>query len=50
MRWSDASPVVDLSREAIENSPDFDPSAPVNHEVEEMLYDYYGRPRVEAER
>jgi hypothetical protein len=50
MRWSDASAVVDLTREAIENSPDFDPSTPVNHEVEEMLYDYYGRPREGAEK
>jgi hypothetical protein len=44
VRWSDAAAVVDLSREAIEGSPAFDPSTPVNRELEVQLYDYYGRP------
>lgn len=42
--WSKSVVHVDLSREAIENSPEFDPSSPVNREYEERLYDYYGRP------
>ena len=36
---------VDLSRESVKNSPEFDPSEPVNREYEMKLYDYYGRPR-----
>jgi len=43
--WAKRDVYVDLSRETIENSPEFDPSAPVNREYELRLYDYYGRPR-----
>jgi hypothetical protein len=43
--WDEKSVHVDLLREDIENSPVYDPSAPVNREVEMRLYDYYGRPR-----
>jgi hypothetical protein len=45
LSWSDRKVIVDLSREVIKESPKFDPSAPVNREYEERLYDYYGRPR-----
>jgi uncharacterized protein YrrD len=44
--WTDASAVVDLTREAVRSSPEFDPAAPINREVEVQLYDYYGRPQV----
>ncbi|MCX5770757.1 MAG: PRC-barrel domain-containing protein [Candidatus Hydrogenedentes bacterium] len=37
--------VVNLKRAAIEDSPEYDPAAPVNEEFELRLYDYYGRPR-----
>jgi hypothetical protein len=43
--WNDARVVVRHSRAEIENSPPYDPSAPVNREYEEVLHDYYGRPR-----
>lgn len=33
-----------LTQERIRNAPEFDPSEPVNEEVELRLYDYYGRP------
>jgi hypothetical protein len=46
VRWTDASAVVDLTREAVRSSPEFDPAAPINREVEVQLYDYYGRPQV----
>jgi len=36
---------MDHSREEIKNSPEFDPAAPVNREYEEVLHDYYGRPK-----
>lgn len=45
VRWADAKVSVDLTQESIENSPAFDPSQPVNRELEENLYDYYGRPK-----
>jgi len=35
----------DLPKETIRNGPRFDPAAPINHEDEIRLYDYYGRPR-----
>lgn len=43
--WEDKRVQVSLSRDTIENSPDFDPSAHVNREYEVRLYDYYGRPK-----
>jgi uncharacterized protein YrrD len=43
--WTDARVVVGHSREEIRNCPEYDPSAPVNREYEEVLHDYYGRPR-----
>ena len=35
---------VDLSQQAIKNSPRWDAAAPINREYEARLYDYYGRP------
>lgn len=43
--WPNRKVRVDLRREAIKESPAFDPDMPVNREVEARLYDYYGRPR-----
>lgn len=34
---------VDLERETIKNSPEYDPEEPVNRDYENRLYDYYGR-------
>ncbi len=42
--WVEGQVGVDLTRQQVQNSPEFDPSAPVNREYEEVLYDYYGRP------
>ena len=42
--WEDSMIDVGLSRKEIENSPAWDPSAPVNRRYEACLYDYYGRP------
>lgn len=36
---------LDLTQQAIELSPEFDPNRPVNRQYEEVLYDYYGRPK-----
>jgi hypothetical protein len=45
IRWGDAQVHVDMTREQIKNSPEFDPAAPVNRAYEERLFDYYGRPK-----
>lgn len=42
--WADRNVVVDLTREQIKESPEFDPSKPINREYEARLHDYYGRP------
>lgn len=36
---------VDLPKKLIKQSPNYDPEAPVNRQLEERLYDYYGRPK-----
>jgi len=36
---------VELNQEAIKFGPPFDPTLPVNRQYEEVLYDYYGRPK-----
>ena len=42
--FADRKVHLGLTREAIKNSPEWDPSAPVNRAYETRLYDYYGRP------
>lgn len=44
VNWKGRTVIVNLSRETVEHSPEFDPSAPVNREYEVEYYDYYGRP------
>ena len=36
---------IDLDREMVLNSPEYDPSVPLDREYELALYDHYGRPR-----
>ena len=43
--WADSEVVVNVKRDAIKNSPEFNPAEPVNREYETRLYDYYGRPK-----
>jgi len=43
--WSTRTCHVDLDIKTIKNGPTFNPNEPVNREVEEHLYDYYGRPQ-----
>jgi hypothetical protein len=45
VKWPERKVRVDLSRELIKNSPEYDPDEPVNKRFEERLYDYYGRPK-----
>jgi hypothetical protein len=43
--WTFKKIFVDLLKEIIKNSPEYDPSEPVNREYENILYDYYGKPK-----
>jgi uncharacterized protein YrrD len=43
--WAKQTVKLNMSRASVKNSPEFDPSAPVNREYETRLYDYYGRPK-----
>ncbi|MFN2371610.1 MAG: PRC-barrel domain-containing protein [Candidatus Krumholzibacteriia bacterium] len=42
--WSRMVIAVELTRQAVRESPPWDPDAPVNREYEERLYGFYGRP------
>ncbi len=42
--FSDLKVIVDLTKEKIKNSPEYNPAETVNRKYEEQLYDYYGRP------
>jgi hypothetical protein len=42
--WDDERVHIALTKEQIKEAPEYDPTAPVNREYEERLYDYYGRP------
>jgi hypothetical protein len=44
-KWSESKVYVDLKRDTIKDSPPFAPEAPINRKYEEVLYDFYGRPR-----
>lgn len=43
--WEEHEVWVDVPKQTIEDSPPYDPSAPVNREYEMRIYDYYGRPK-----
>lgn len=43
--WHKKAVRVGLSKEQVKHSPEYDPDAPVNRELETRLYDYYGRPK-----
>ena len=44
VEWGESKVIVDLSREEIKGSPEFDPQQPVSADYEGKLHDYYGRP------
>lgn len=41
--WEERKIRIDLIRDKIQDSPQFDPTEPVNREYERELHDYYGR-------
>jgi hypothetical protein len=42
--WVERNVKVDMNSESVKNSPEFDPTEPVNRNYEVKLYDFYGRP------
>lgn len=42
--WLDRQVTTKRKREELEHAPTYDPSAPVNEELERRVYDYFGRP------
>ena len=42
--WPERKVYVDLARDDIEKSPEWNPAEAINREYETRLYDYYGRP------
>jgi hypothetical protein len=42
--WEESVVYVDMSRQAIKDSPEWNATGAVNREYETRLYDYYGRP------
>ena len=44
INWPEQIVNIDLTRDQIKNSPEYDPHAPINREYEEHLFDFYGRP------
>jgi len=44
VNWENSTVIVNISTDAVKNSPEFDPSQPVNEADEHQLFDYYGRP------
>lgn len=49
IHWNSRTVDIDLKREIIRNSPEYDPHTPINRRYEEMFYDFYGRPCYWAE-
>jgi len=46
VNWETSEIYVDLTREAIKESPAYDPEQPVSDDYESGLYDHYGRPKL----
>ncbi len=44
VEWETSSVIVDISAEAVKNSPEFDPHQPISEAYTTNLHDYYGRP------
>lgn len=43
-QWTDRKVGLDLTRDEVRSSPEWNPEEPVNEAYEKRLYDYYGRP------
>lgn len=43
--WADSRVRIAMTKDRIKDSPEYEPSEPVNREFEARLYDYHGRPK-----
>ena len=48
--WNESLLHVDMTREQIKNSPEYDPSGHVQRDYEMKLHDHYGRPGYWSDR
>ena len=48
--WNESLLHVDMTREQIKNSPEYDPSGHVQREYEMKLHDHYGQPGYWSDR
>ena len=44
IRWDDMQVVVELTRDRIKNSPEYDATKPLDRAYERQLFDFYGQP------
>jgi uncharacterized protein YrrD len=44
VNWENSTVIVNISTEAVKNSPEFDVTQPVKEAAERMLFTYYGKP------
>jgi hypothetical protein len=49
MSWSDRTISIDLTKEKIQNSPEYADDFTIDRDYEERLYEYYGRPNYWAQ-
>ena len=42
--WNALTVNVDMNKEQVKNSPEYDPKKPLDRNLETRLYDYYHRP------
>jgi hypothetical protein len=42
--WSDSTVSVDMTREAIQNAPAYDPVAQLDRQKEQAIHEHYGHP------
>ena len=45
MKWLESEIVIDLAKDTIKSSPEYDPEHPMTVDYAGKLHDYYGRPR-----
>ncbi len=45
VKWEESTVYMDVPERYIKEGPEFDPNEPINREKEEVLFDFYGRPR-----
>ena len=42
--WADSNVTVGLTRTAVQKAPEYDPDKPLDHQLEQAIFEHYGRP------